>query len=236
VIAVDPADQVDRGGPGKVLLTGGGGDIGRSVQQLLHESGDEVVRLSHSTDSAPDIVTDFRNDAALASAIASITGPIRGVVLCHGVVERGDLRSLRPADWRRVVDINLTSVFTILRSLEPRLSQIQSIVVVSSTAGLDRSRNGGPHYTASKAALNGLVRHLARDLGPRGTRINAVCPGHIEGRMTDRLNTPETRAAGIANIPLSRPAEVARVIRYLLSEQASYVTGAMISVAGGTHR
>lgn len=228
-------------GPGvrRVLLTGGGGDIGAATAALLRADGLEVCRLSHQPGTGADIVADFADDDALEDAVRGIAEPIDGVVLCHGVVESGSLASLDAQAWRRVMDVNLNSVYTILHALSPRIADIRSIVVVASTAGLDRSRRSGPHYTVSKAAVIGLVRHLARDLGPLGVRINAVCPGHIRGRMADSVNTPATEAAGVSQIPLGRagePHEVATVIRYLLSARSSYVTGAVLSVAGGTHR
>jgi NAD(P)-dependent dehydrogenase (short-subunit alcohol dehydrogenase family) len=225
--------------PGRILVTGGGGDIGGALVQQLLDRHYDVVRLGHDPSSSPDYVADFTDDSALMKTVASIPGPLTGVALAHGVTERGSLAATDVGSWHRVLDVNLTSVFVILHALDSRMQDVRSIVVVSSTAGLDRSRNGGPHYTVSKAALNALVRHLAQELGPRGVRINAVCPGTIEGRMTRSVNTPDSMAAAAQTIPLrrpGRPSEVADVIRFLLSDESTFVTGALISVAGGTHR
>jgi 3-oxoacyl-[acyl-carrier protein] reductase len=220
----------------RVLLTGGGGAIGGATARLLTDVGATVVELSHRARHGATSV-DFRDDTRLHAAVAALA-PVDDLVLCHGAIQPGSIEDVSPQEWRRLMDVNVHSMYAILHAAIPSLGRGSAIVVVSSTAGLGRSRNGGSHYTASKWALNGLVKHLAGELGPKGIRINAVCPGHIDNEMARSVNTPESLAAGVAAIPLGRGGtddEVAAAILFLVSQLSSYVTGVLLPVAGGTH-
>jgi 3alpha(or 20beta)-hydroxysteroid dehydrogenase len=134
------------------------------------------------------------------------------------------------------MDANVNSVYTILHSVAGKLRTGSSVVLISSTAGLDHSPVGGPHYTASKWALNGLVRHLVDEFGTRGIRINSVCPGFVDNPMGRAYLTAEQIEDAIKVIPMrraGRPAEIAAVVDFLLGEDASYISGALIPVSGG---
>ena len=145
------------------------------------------------------------------------------------------------ADWQATLDVNVMGVVNAIEALLPELRRAMpgsAIVAIASTEGV-RGNPNIPAYTASKHGVVGLVRAAARSLGPEGLRINAVCPGAMDTPMLrGALGTigPEVEAAMVASIPLGRtadPLEVARVARFLLSDEASYVTGAAILVDGG---
>ena len=230
------ADRQSDGQGKHVLFTGVGGAIGSAILQRLREARFRVTTLGHVETDATALVVDFADDDALSSAVARVDGTLQGVVLSHGILEPGPWQKVSPKAWRRMLDINLNSIYAILHAALPKMTAGGSIVVISSTAAFDHSPVGGPHYTASKWALNGLVRHLADDLGPSGIRINSICPGLVDSPMGRALLSEAGYLAAFDEIPLRRPAspdEIAKVVMFLLGDQSSYVTGALMPVSGG---
>jgi NAD(P)-dependent dehydrogenase (short-subunit alcohol dehydrogenase family) len=220
----------------RIMVTGVGGSIGTAIMARLEAAGGELIRLSQRGLASEGIIVDFADDEEVVKAIAAVPAPVNGVVAAHGMLLPGPFARVTPREWRAVLDANLNSIYVILHSVLSKLSRPAAIVVISSTAALDHSPVGGPHYTASKWALNGLVRHLAAELGPRGIRINSVCPGLVDNSMGHAFISEAEFQANVAGIPLKRPgtpAEMASVVNFLLSEEASYVTGALVPVAGG---
>jgi NAD(P)-dependent dehydrogenase (short-subunit alcohol dehydrogenase family) len=192
------------------------------------------MRLGHVHVASQGQLVDFRDDDALTMAVRGIGAPLNGIVLAHGMLGGGLLGQVSPRDWRAMLDANLTSIFTILHAADSLLAPGASIVLISSTAALDRSPTGGPQYTASKWGVNGLVRHLCVEFGARGIRINSVCPGTVNTAMARMFADAEV--AEIKRMPLGRmaePEEISSVVSFLLSPGAGYITGANISVSGG---
>jgi len=141
-------------------------------------------------------------------------------------------------EWRRAVDVNLTAAFFCIQAALPAMkaNRYGRVVNLSSTAGKSVSTLGGAHYTASKAGLLGLTRAAAKELGPHGITVNAVCPGLIDTELTREHATPEQLAVHARSFPVPRlgtAAEVAELISFLASERAGYITGAAIDINGG---
>ncbi|HEV3073079.1 MAG TPA: SDR family NAD(P)-dependent oxidoreductase [Thermoanaerobaculia bacterium] len=141
-------------------------------------------------------------------------------------------------EWRRAVDVNLTAAFLCIQAALPAMkaNRYGRVVNLSSTAGKSVSTLGGAHYTASKAGLLGLTRAAAKELGPHGITVNAVCPGLIDTELTREHATPEELAVHARSFPVPRlgtAAEVAELISFLASEKAGYITGAAIDINGG---
>jgi NAD(P)-dependent dehydrogenase (short-subunit alcohol dehydrogenase family) len=141
-------------------------------------------------------------------------------------------------EWRRALDVNVTAPFLLLRAALPAMKAqgYGRVVNLSSTAGKSVSTLGGAHYTTSKAALLGLTRAAAKELGPYGITVNAVCPGLIDTELTRENATPADLAAYARSFPVPRlgePVEVADLICFLASEQAGYITGAAVDINGG---
>ena len=141
-------------------------------------------------------------------------------------------------EWRRAVDVNLTAAFLCIQAALPAMktNRYGRVINLSSTAGKSVSTLGGAHYTASKAGLLGLTRAAAKELGPYGITVNAVCPGLIDTELTREHATPEQLAVHARSFPVPRlgtAAEVAELICFLASERAGYITGAAIDINGG---
>jgi 3-oxoacyl-[acyl-carrier protein] reductase len=176
------------------------------------------------------------SDAEAAARLVGEAGDLDVLVNNAGLTRDGLLARMSDEDWRIVLDTNLTGVFHTCRAVARGMMRRRSgsIVNVTSIVGL-RGNPGQTNYAASKAGIIGFTKSLARELGSRGVRANAVAPGYVDTRLTDIL-PEELKAAMLENTPLGRlgePEDIARAVRFLCSDEASFITGEVLLVDGG---
>jgi 3-oxoacyl-[acyl-carrier protein] reductase len=163
-------------------------------------------------------------------------GDVDVLVNNAGLTRDGLLARMSDDDWRTVIDTNLSAVFYTCRAVTRPMMKKRagSIVNISSIVGL-HGNWGQTNYGASKAGIVGFTKSLARELGSRGVRANVVAPGYVKSRLTDVLPEEATQAM-LTNTPLGRlgePEDVARAVRFLCSDEASFITGEVLLVDGG---
>jgi 3-oxoacyl-[acyl-carrier protein] reductase len=225
-----------------VLVTGGNRGIGLAIARAFAGNGD-MVTITYRGAEPPDDLTGVRCDVtdqvsvdAAFDRVEERYGPVEILVANAGVTRDTLLLRMSEEDFSHVVDTNLTGAFRVVRRAARGMLRARKgrIVLIGSVVGLLGSP-GQANYAATKAGLIGLARSLARELGSRGITVNVVAPGFVESDMTAEL-TEQRRAEILAGIPLARYAtaeEVARVVRWVASDEAAYITGAVIPVDGG---
>ena len=174
--------------------------------------------------------------AGLVEQVESETGPIAILVNNAGITRDDLIMRLSEEAWRDVIDTNLGGAFFTCRAVARPMMKRRggAIVNMSSIVGV-RGNAGQTNYAASKAGLIGLTKSLAKELGSRGIRVNAIAPGYISTELTDVLPEP-AREAILSGTPLGRlgdPADVARAVRFLVSDSAAFITGDVLAVDGG---
>jgi 3-oxoacyl-(acyl-carrier-protein) reductase len=225
-----------------VLVTGGNRGIGLAIARSFAEAGDSVA-VTHRGSGAPDglfgVQCDITDSAAVDAAFTTVEaelGPVEVLVANAGITDDTLLLRMSEDQFTRVIDTNLTGAFRCAKRASSKMLRARwgRIIFISSVVGL----YGGPgqvNYAASKAGLVGLARSITRELGGRGITANVVAPGFIETDMTAAL-PEETQKSYKAAIPAGRFAstdEVAAVVRFLASDDAAYISGAVIPVDGG---
>ncbi|MEV7611999.1 3-oxoacyl-[acyl-carrier-protein] reductase [Streptomyces sp. NPDC089799] len=230
-----------------VLVTGGNRGIGLAVARAFAEAGDRVA-VTYRTGEPPAelkelgclaVTCDVTDAGAVERAFGEVEeahGPVEVLVANAGITRDQLLIRMTEEDFTDVLDTNLTGVFRVVRraSREMMMARRGRIVLVSSVVGLLGSA-GQANYAASKAGLVGFARSVARELGSRGVTCNVVAPGFVETDMTRALSEGQ-RTAMLDRVPLARAAqadEVAAAVRFLASDGAAYVTGAVLPVDGG---
>jgi 3-oxoacyl-[acyl-carrier protein] reductase len=226
-----------------VLVTGGNRGIGLAIARAFATAGDNVV-ITHRTGETPaglrGVICEVTNsesvDAAFAAAEEKLGGPIEVLVANAGITRDGLLMRMSDEDFDAVINTNLAGAFRCARRACKGMIKLRKgrIVFISSVVGLYGSA-GQTNYSASKSALVGLARSISRELGGRGITANVVAPGLIDTDMTAEL-PQDRKKAYLAGIPAGRfasPEEVAAVVRFIASQDAAYITGAVIPVDGG---
>lgn len=241
------------------LVTGGGSGIGRGACERLAEAGARVAVVDVARERAEQVVQALRGAGGDAVALAcdvtreedvvaaleraaSALGPLRGAVTSAGINLEEDRRPLAdaPVDaFMRVLAVNLVGTFLLAKHAIPRIAAAGggALVTVASVAGVRGGTGQGLGYTASKGAVVSLSQHLACLAARDGVRVNCLCPGATAGEgMGAFFRTPEGQASVARAIPMGRVGsceEVGQVAAWLLSDEASYVTGQTLAVDGG---
>jgi 3-oxoacyl-[acyl-carrier protein] reductase len=227
------------------LVTGASKGIGRAIALELARAGASVV-VGYRTgqQEADELAAEIGGRAIQADVsspddakrLVEEAGDIDVLVNNAGLTRDGLLARMSDEDWRVVLETNLSSVFYTCRAVARPMMKRRagSIVNVSSIVGI-HGNWGQTNYAASKAGIIGFTKSLARELGPRGVRANVVAPGYVQTRLTDVL-PDEAKQAMLIATPLGRlgePGDIAGAVRFLCSDEASFITGEVLQVDGG---
>ncbi|MFC1825354.1 SDR family oxidoreductase [Thermodesulfobacteriota bacterium] len=235
------------------LVTGAAQGIGRAVAMTLAENGAAVVvndiegereralalvkEMSRAGSKAafiPADVSDYDDVTVMMKEIAESFGTLNVLINNAALLRDRTLNKMTPEEWNRVIHVNLTGVYHVVHLALPLLQDGGRIISISSVASLIGSF-AQCNYAASKGGINAFTKSLARELGRRKITVNAVAPGLIKTRMTAPM-PPEMLNSALAHTPLGElgtPEDVANAVLFLASENARYITGAVIPVSGG---
>jgi len=241
---------------GKVaIITGAAQGMGRAVAERFAEEGAIPVIVDLQGDRLLALAEDLKKKGVEARAHKldiSDEGQVRMLVMavledlkhidilvnCAGIMYPTRFHEMAVEEWDKVMNVNLRGTFLLMHEVYPHMKKRGSgcIINFSSTAGLTVSTLGGAHYTASKHAIMGLTRAIAKEGGPFGVRVNAVCPGLIDTEMVrgsiDKKKVEEYAKA----FPIHRlgtPEEVAELVLFLASDRSAYITGVGLNISGG---
>lgn len=220
------------------LVTGAAGDLGRAIVDSLFAQGARVIATDidePALEGAVGMAMDVSSPDAVEQAFAEILlrhGPVQILILNAGILRRSDLLSTDLQEWRTVMSVNLDGAFLCARAAVPHMQQRGwgRVVGIASTAGLTGGDSPQLAYAASKAGLMTLTRSIAKEYGSSGITANSVAPGAIQGRLNADLRGVTER------IPLGRmanPSEVADLVTFLSSDNATYINGEVVDINGG---
>lgn len=241
---------------GKVaVVTGAAQGMGRAVAERFASEGASLVIVDVRAEGLHALASSLGDRAAetriqvadiasadqvagLVETVVTRLGRIDVLVNAAGILHSTRFDEMSVEEWDRVIGINLRGTFLLMRAVYPHMKACGrgSIVNFSSTAGLTVSTLGGAHYTASKHGVMGLTKALAKEGGPFGVRVNAVCPGLIDTEMVRTTIPPDRIRRYEAGFPIGRlgtPNEVAELVLFLATERSAYITGAALNISGG---
>ena len=227
----------------RILITGAASGIGRKTAELFANEGAALALLDRNREGLAEVAratqglsveVDVSQEPSVARAVeqgAGAMGGIDGVVNAAGIVLHGSVLDVGVADWQRVLDVNLTGTYIVVRCCLRWLKQapLATIVNIASGQGLVPNTPNMTAYAASKGGIVNLTRALAAELAP-SIRVNSVCPGMVDTPMTAGLQRETDR---YAMNRIADPLEIAQAILFLTSAESSFVTGAALAVDGG---
>jgi 3-oxoacyl-[acyl-carrier protein] reductase len=227
------------------LVTGASKGIGKAIAEELARAGaDVVVGYRSGREEAEELASQIGGRSVQADVsspeeakrLVEEAGDVDVLVNNAGLTRDGLLARMRDDDWRTVIETNLSSVFYTCRAVTRPMMKKRagSIVNISSIVGV-HGNWGQTNYAASKAGIIGFTKSLARELGSRNVRANVIAPGYVKSQLTDVLPEEATKAM-VDNTPLGRiaePREIAGAVRFLASDEASFITGDVLLVDGG---
>lgn len=238
------------------LVTGASRGIGRAIAtQLAKNESLIVIGTATTAEGASSIshyfakwglegdgimmdVSDPESVAAGVKEISQAYGPIQILVNNAGITRDGLMLRMSEDDWGQVIDTNLSSIYRVTKAVLRGMTKARWGRIVNVSSVVARMGNAGQaNYCASKAGMEGFSRSLAKEISGRGITVNCVAPGFIETDMTDEL-PDAARAAMLAGVPMARlgqPEEVAGAVKFLVSDDASYITGETLHVNGGMY-
>jgi 3-oxoacyl-[acyl-carrier protein] reductase len=231
------------------VVTGGAQGIGKAISEKLNETGCKVIIIDVNEDVARSTASELNGDyyvadvrstksvSAVVDKIIEKDGKIDILINNAGITRDAFLIRMEDDAWQQVIDINLTGVFNFSKQVVKKSmmkNRTGAIVNIASIIGVI-GNPGQANYAASKGGVIALTKTMAKELSKRNIRVNAVAPGFIQTRMTDKL-PEQVKEEYLKNIPMGRlgtPGEVAEVVKFLVTESSGYITGQVINVDGG---
>ena len=239
------------------LITGGVGGIGSAICKSLAEDGLTVVanytvpgsqnkwldgmRLAGYADLAHVAhgdVADFNAMGEMVERIEADIGPIEVLINCAGITRDAQFRKMSKDQWDQVINVNLNSVFNVTRHvIDGMIDRGWGRIVNISSVNAQKGQFGQSNYSAAKAGMHGFTKALAQEVVKKGITVNSISPGYIGTEMVQAIK-PEMLEMIVSQIPagrLGKPEEIGKLVGYLVSEHAAFITGANIAINGGQH-
>ncbi|MFX0064147.1 MAG: SDR family NAD(P)-dependent oxidoreductase [Candidatus Hermodarchaeota archaeon] len=237
------------------IITGAAQGMGKAVAEKFAEEGALLILVDIKKEKLQEVallleekeievksydcdVSDENQVHHLVETVLKSFGKIDILINCAGILYPTPFHEMSVKEWDKVLSVNLKGVFLFMREVYPHMKDRGDgrIVNFSSTAGLTVSTIGGAHYTASKHAVIGLTKAVAKEGGSYGVRVNAVCPGLIDTEMVREIIEEPKIKNYEQSFPISRlgnPEEVAELVLFLVSDRSTYITGASLNISGG---